>query len=553
MTNKLRLAFLIDGNSALPLYHDVIKWALNSPEKFECVIISQNLNETPKTGSNAIFSRIVRNLKRISPYRILCKIESWKLAHAGEENFLDEICVSELCSKFVSVKPKQIGATHVFGKTDMEIIRSLKLDLCIRCGSGILRGDILDAFQFGIISIHHGDNRYYRGGPAGFWEVKEKNPSSGFIIQKLTSALDGGIILGRYNFCTKASWYANSAMLFAKSKSALKNKIHEIYRLREIKPAKEPGCVYLKPVYKKPRFKDILEYIYAVYFKRLKSIVVAKCFGKKRRKWSIVVSNAPFDKVQYSKLYYLTAPIGEFYADPFFIVREGIMHLYFEAFSLRHPKGIIKHCEFNGKEFGNVSTVLERSFHLSFPFIIEDLENIYMVPEQAESKQVVAYKCVDFPLKWEQEAVLVHGENVVDTMLFKQGDEYIMLSNRCSSGDKEYNSELYIHRNNDFLTCDWKLDNISPICAGPNGSRNGGFIDLPGGISRVGQVQGFLSYGDHVMIHELKNIKALSNYCHNDTRSFIIEKSEEWDGLHHVVSHSGYTVFDVGIDGRKLR
>ena len=40
---------------------------------------------------------------------------------------------------------------------------------------------ILNLNKYGILSFHHGDNRQYRGGPAGFWEVYERNNSSGFI------------------------------------------------------------------------------------------------------------------------------------------------------------------------------------------------------------------------------------------------------------------------------------------------------------------------------------------------------------------------------------
>ena len=46
-------------------------------------------------------------------------------------------------------------------------------------------------------SLHHDDNRSYRGGPALFWEVFERNPESGTVLQILTDALDGGKVLYR--------------------------------------------------------------------------------------------------------------------------------------------------------------------------------------------------------------------------------------------------------------------------------------------------------------------------------------------------------------------
>jgi hypothetical protein len=40
-------------------------------------------------------------------------------------------------------------------------------------------------------SYHHGDNEFYRGGPPHFWELYEKAPLSGVILQVLTEELDG--------------------------------------------------------------------------------------------------------------------------------------------------------------------------------------------------------------------------------------------------------------------------------------------------------------------------------------------------------------------------
>ena len=50
---------------------------------------------------------------------------------------------------------------------------------------------------YGMWSLHHDDNRSYRGGPALFWEIYERNPESGTILQVLTDALDGGKVLYR--------------------------------------------------------------------------------------------------------------------------------------------------------------------------------------------------------------------------------------------------------------------------------------------------------------------------------------------------------------------
>lgn len=74
-------------------------------------------------------------------------------------------------------------------------IKEKKIDVLIRRGFEIIRGNILNATKHGVISYHHGDLRKYRG---------TKAPAAAFIkgedylivtIQKLDDKLDGGKII----------------------------------------------------------------------------------------------------------------------------------------------------------------------------------------------------------------------------------------------------------------------------------------------------------------------------------------------------------------------
>ena len=87
------------------------------------------------------------------------------------------------------------GLFYRYKNSDLEKIKKLHLDLLIRGGSGILKGKILNICRLGIISFHHGDNNLNRGGPPGFWEVFNQEPSTGFIIQRLTEEIDGGEVV----------------------------------------------------------------------------------------------------------------------------------------------------------------------------------------------------------------------------------------------------------------------------------------------------------------------------------------------------------------------
>lgn len=86
--------------------------------------------------------------------------------------------------------------------TDVERVRAERPDFLLRFGFNILRGDVLDVAPYGIWSFHHGDEQHYRGQPPGFWEIHDRDPLTGAVLQRLTDRLDGGIILRKEHFPT---------------------------------------------------------------------------------------------------------------------------------------------------------------------------------------------------------------------------------------------------------------------------------------------------------------------------------------------------------------
>ncbi|SDE99533.1 formyltransferase family protein [Halorientalis regularis] len=92
-------------------------------------------------------------------------------------------------------------------------------DLAIRFGFGVLRGAVLDAPDYGVLSFHHGDIREYRGRPAGFWEFYDGRETAGVTLQRLTETLDGGEVVASttVDIADCRSWTSIQDRLFAQS------------------------------------------------------------------------------------------------------------------------------------------------------------------------------------------------------------------------------------------------------------------------------------------------------------------------------------------------
>ena len=122
------------------------------------------------------------------------------------------ICPAELAgveSIDCAVTTRGAYSQH-FADADVATIRARELDFILRFGFNIIRGEILDAARFGVWSYHHDDERRYRGGPPGFWEIANGDQTTGAILQRLTDRLDGGVVLHRGVFGTcGGSWTHN--------------------------------------------------------------------------------------------------------------------------------------------------------------------------------------------------------------------------------------------------------------------------------------------------------------------------------------------------------
>ncbi len=91
-----------------------------------------------------------------------------------------------------------------------------------------------------------------------------------------------------------------------------------------------------------------------------------------------------------------------FLADPFGFWRDETLHVFAEAYDYRDRHGRIDHLAFDSdlRLLGR-QTVLSMPWHLSYPVIIEDAGDIFMLPEAWNSGTLQLYRAVSFPARWE--------------------------------------------------------------------------------------------------------------------------------------------------------
>ena len=231
----LRIAVLADTESVSKYDFDFVQWATTQPD----LEVSHLILRKPAPQQKVLW-RYLRELRRDGVARLIARAILNRIVvpverllmrnHPVHNDHWRRRDLSHLVSRkvYVDATTSPSGSVDRFSAEDIIALANLKLDLIIRLGFGILRGDVLSCARLGVLSFHHGDNRINRGGPPGFWEVYLRQDTTGFVIQKLTEELDGGLVLRRGQFQTKYYFLLNQANVYAKSYVHMKTLIKDV-------------------------------------------------------------------------------------------------------------------------------------------------------------------------------------------------------------------------------------------------------------------------------------------------------------------------------------
>mgnify|MGYP001438906430 CR=1 FL=1 len=537
----LKIALLVD-NLDLDNFNSEIVEVIKKNDflKIETVIIN-NINKKNK---------FLFYLKKYSIFRLIEKT-LFKIIYLFEKNILykffenynfSKVNIDEITNNKLFVSPiiAKNGYFYNYSENDLKEIREKQLDVIIGMGSGILKGDILNITKYGILSFHHGDHDINRGGPPGFWEVYFKIPRTGFIIQKLNNNLDGGDVLFKGYFQTKHFYYQNKQSIYKNSAQYIEYTLLKILN-NESKIIENK--LYFNKIFKDPNLIQLLKYIITTYskilFKFLEKILLLK-----RVIWNVAYKKGKlyehrleqFDIIENNNK-------NRFIADPFLFKKNGNNYLFVEDFSFVKNIGVISCYELNNKNCNFLGQVIKEKFHLSFPFIFEFENQIYMCPETHEQKEIRLYHCLDFPKKWEYKMTLIKNILAVDTLIFAKNDIWWMLTNTSKTDTKDFCELSIFYSKKGPLTDKWIAHKSNPIYVDPCLARNGGILFKKNKIYRVNQKNGFNFYGKEFDINEILTInvdtyneKLISNVKPNFLKNII--------GTHHLNNNEDFITID---------
>lgn len=209
------------------------------------------------------------------------------------------------------------------------------------------------------------------------------------------------------------------------------------------------------------------------------------------KQWVIGISQGSIEDIIRTKIFNPNIKwleldtIDHFRADPFPLKdKNGDINIFYEDFHFDEFYGDISIMSID-KNFNqsNHKTILDTKSHLSYPFIFEENQHIYIFPESAQSGKLSCYdyntdrRSLDFVKD-------IIDLPLLDSTIIKYNGKYWLFG---TIGGKNSNSRLFIFFSDNLLG-PYTPHKENPVKEGSNGSRPAGnFIEVDGNLYRPSQ------------------------------------------------------------------
>ena len=556
---KLRTGLLVDGPELPAWAHRMIE-IIKQSEYAEIALVVQN-TPPPDRGPVPLSRKIAAKIKsgevRSTAIRLLLTAsERFLVGKPGDlPDASKKIDSTDLFRgvDVIKVCPRRHQFSDYIEADDLARIQARDIDVLIRLGFRILRGDILRAARYGVWSYHHGDNMSYRGGPHGYWEVMESSPETGSMLQILSEDLDNGRVLYRsFSATHPMSLEDNRSNVQWKALHFIPRKLKELYEQGEgdffarVEEENAHPIFYDRRLYTAPTNVERC----ILLWKKL----LEKCKRKwrdtlYRKQWFLLFDIGEDISTSLWRFKYLMPPKDRDWADPFIVSRAHNYYIFIEEYPYATRKGHISVIVMSREgTFAPPVPVLKASYHLSYPFVFMFENEIYMIPESRMNRTIDLYKCVAFPYKWQFEKTLMKDCGAADTTLCQWQSKWWMFVNQSETREASSSDELFLYYSDTPLSNNWTPHPRNPIVSDTKSARPAGRLFVrKGRLYRPSQnCSGHYGRG--------LNISEITRLTETEYEEKIVSRVEpKWDrnviSTHTLNYEAGLTI----VDGQRWR
>ncbi|MEL6863203.1 MAG: hypothetical protein AAFP19_02235 [Bacteroidota bacterium] len=336
-------------------------------------------------------------------------------------------------------------------------------------------------FPCGIWFYLHGDHQATSAKLLGYWEFMkmEEVISSALVIRR--RAEEGGQMVQR-------SWSMMPSLAIAQAKNEhlwkiqafVHRSLEQLLQLgqeaffKHLYQEKKPLNGQLKQQAKAPHYWEAL-----LNLGRHGSRLAHKVWRKlqSREQWILLLHLGQSPSTKFGQFKKILPPKDRFWADPFLIEQAGQHYLFFEELLYATDKGHI--CVMEIDEEGKHSDpirILEKDYHLSYPFVFEYQEQYYLIPESYQSGRIELYECTRFPDQWQHKMNLMENLCAMDTTLIEYQGKWWLFSAITAHRSASHHDELCLFYADHPLSQEWTPHPQNPIVSDVRSARPAGNI-----------------------------------------------------------------------------
>lgn len=564
----LRLALLVDGE-VQPLW---VRLALerairDTGARIVAVAVNQPGDvETSLAPPPSRLRRWVDNRASLL-YALHRRLDRWRFP--PRRSPFEPVGITDLLgsAQRIPVATRRTAFSDYFPADAVEALRAADVDVALRLGFRILRGDALHVARHGVWSYHHGDKSTNRGGPPAYWEVLEGDRVTGAILQVLNEQLDDGRVLAKGWVRTDPfSVGRNAAQLYWMAEPFLARALASLAAERAAASAQTTSAAGNTPSAEGPDAGAASTMLPSAYSRRLyrapdnRSLVkplasLATRYARRHashllreEQWYIAYDTRPLSTRAFHQLApyawrRFMPPNGTSWADPFPVLREGRRWLFFEEFHHADQKGRIRVSELSGDgTLSSPATVLDLPYHLAYPMHLAHGGADFLIPECATQDAIEVWRARAFPHDWTLEHRMMEGAPWVDSTIFPWRDGWVLFAGLDCNARGDWD-ELHVF----FATSPfgpWRPHRRNPVVVDVRSARPAGLPFVVGGALYRPAQDGSRSYGSSL---RLQRVSALSESEYAEET--VAHLHPAWEpslvGTHTFNHVPGFSVIDV--------
>jgi hypothetical protein len=231
------------------------------------------------------------------------------------------------------------------------------------------------------------------------------------------------------------------------------------------------------------------------------------------------------------------------WADPFPAKEKDKYFIFVEEVLYKNKKGHISVIELDqdGK-YREPVKVLEKEYHLSYPFIFRWRDGYFMIPETSKNKTIELYRSTNFPFEWKLEAVLMQDLKAVDATLFELDGLWWMFVNIGAEGTLNAFDELHLFYAESPLG-PWQPHKRNPVKSDVRSARPAGrLFRWRGDWYRPAQ-NCSQNYGFAIALNKIERLDT-ERFAETQVSTIMPAWAKDLSGTHTLNCTDGLTVID---------